>query len=138
MMEQGLFQQFPCDEIYGMYNSPNGKPGRFEICKGRAMAGAAFFDIVISGLGSHAAMPQQSRDPVTIAAALVGQVQSIISRNVAPLETSLRCHGNYEFSRSVFPDLVLQYFTFADGAQVGYPICADLDFEQQVSRNRTM
>ena len=87
MMEQGLFQQFPCDEIYGMHNAPNGKPGRFEICKGRAMAGAAFFDIVITGLGSHAAMPQQSRDPVMIAAALVGQIQSIISRNVAPLET---------------------------------------------------
>jgi amidohydrolase len=86
-MEQGLFQQFPCDEIYGMHNAPNGKPGQFEICKGRAMAGAAFFDIVITGLGSHAAMPQQSQDPVMIAAALVGQIQSIISRNVVPLET---------------------------------------------------
>ena len=87
MIEQGLFQQFPCDEIYGMHNAPNGQPGRFEICKGRAMAGAAFFDIVVTGLGSHAAMPHQSRDPVMIAAALVGQIQTIVSRNVAPLET---------------------------------------------------
>ena len=87
MIEQGLFQQFPCDEIYGMHNAPNGQPGRFEICKGRAMAGAAFFDIMVTGLGSHAAMPHQSRDPVMIAAALVGQIQTIVSRNVAPLET---------------------------------------------------
>ena len=87
MMEQGLFQKFPCDEIYGMHNAPNGKPGRFEICKGPAMAGAAFFDIVIRGLGSHAAMPHQSRDPIVIASGLVSQIQSIISRNVPPLET---------------------------------------------------
>ena len=87
MMEQGLFQKFPCDEIYGMHNAPNGRPGRFEICKGRAMAGAAFFDIVISGLGSHAALPHQSRDPIVIASGLVSQIQSIVSRNVAPLET---------------------------------------------------
>ena len=87
MMEQGLFQKFPCDELYGMHNAPNGRPGRFEICKGRAMAGAAFFDIVISGLGSHAALPHQSRDPIVIASGLVSQIQSIVSRNVAPLET---------------------------------------------------
>ena len=87
MMEQGLFQKFPCDEIYGMHNAPNGRPGRFEICKGRAMAGAAVFDIVISGLGSHAALPHQSRDPIVIASGLVSQIQSIVSRNVAPLET---------------------------------------------------
>jgi hippurate hydrolase len=87
MMEQGLFQKFPCEEIYGMHNAPNGRPGRFEICKGRAMAGAAFFDIVISGLGSHAALPHQSRDPIVIASGLVSQIQSIVSRNVAPLET---------------------------------------------------
>jgi hippurate hydrolase len=51
------------------------------------MAGAAFFDIVISGLGSHAALPHQSRDPIVIASGLVSQIQSIVSRNVAPLET---------------------------------------------------
>ena len=87
MMEQGLFQKFPCDEIYGLHNAPNGRPGCFEICKGPAMAGAAFFDIVIRGLGSHAAMPHQSRDPIVIASGLVSQIQSIISRNVPPLET---------------------------------------------------
>ncbi|MCR9126997.1 MAG: M20 family metallopeptidase [Rhodobacteraceae bacterium] len=86
MLKAGLFDQFPCDEIYGMHNSPNGQPGTVGICKGAAMAGASFFDITVQGKGSHAAMPQQSRDPLVIAAALVGQFQTILSRNVAPLD----------------------------------------------------
>ena len=86
MIADGLFDRFPVDEVYGMHNSPDGKPGTFGICKGTAMAGASFFDIKITGRGSHAAMPQASRDPVIIASALVGQIQTIVSRNVPPLE----------------------------------------------------
>ncbi|MFT5161044.1 MAG: amidohydrolase [Paracoccaceae bacterium] len=86
MIAEGLFDRFPVDEVYGMHNYPDGQPGKFAICKGTAMAGASFFDIHIQGRGSHAAMPQASRDPVVIAAALVGQIQTIVSRNVAPLD----------------------------------------------------
>lgn len=87
MIKDGLFDRFPCDEVYGMHNSPNGKPGTVGICKGAAMAGASFFDITVQGKGSHAAAPQQSRDPLVIAADLVGSLQTILSRNVAPLDT---------------------------------------------------
>ena len=87
MIKEGLFDRFPCDEVYGMHNSPNGQLGTFGICKGVAMAGASFFDITIQGKGSHAAMPQQSRDPLVIASALVGSLQTILSRNVSPLDT---------------------------------------------------
>lgn len=87
MIKDGLFDRFPCDEVYGMHNSPSGEPGTFAICKGAAMAGASFFDITVQGKGSHAAMPQQSRDPLVIASALVGSFQTILSRNVAPLDT---------------------------------------------------
>ena len=87
MLADGLFDRFPCDEIYGMHNSPSGQPGTFGICKGAAMAGASFFDITIQGKGSHAAMPQQSRDPLVIGSALVSNLQTILSRNVAPLDT---------------------------------------------------
>ncbi len=86
MIAEGLFDRFPVDEVYGMHNYPDGQPGKFTICKGTAMTGAAFFDIHIQGRGSHAAMPQASRDPVVIASALVGQIQTIVSRNVAPLD----------------------------------------------------
>jgi len=87
MLADGLFDKFPCDEVYGMHNAPNGRPGKVGICKGAAMAGASFFDIIVQGKGSHAAMPQQSRDPLVIASALVGQLQTIVSRNVPPLQT---------------------------------------------------
>ncbi len=87
MLADGLFEHFPCDEIYGIHNFPNGQPGMVGICKGTAMAGSTFFDIKIKGTGSHAAMPQQSKDPLIVASALVGQLQTIVSRNVAPLES---------------------------------------------------
>ncbi|MEX0283100.1 MAG: M20 aminoacylase family protein [Paracoccaceae bacterium] len=87
MLAEGLFDKFPCDEVYGMHNYPNGTPGQVDICKGTAMAGAAFFDIHIQGRGSHAAMPQASRDPLVIGSALVSQLQTIVSRNVPPLDT---------------------------------------------------
>ena len=86
MIDDGLFEKFPCDEIYGMHNSPNGQAGTMSICKGTAMAGAAFFDIDITGVGSHAAMPQNSKDTVIIASTLVSQLQTIISRNLPPLD----------------------------------------------------
>lgn len=87
MLADGLFDRFPVDEVYGMHNYPNGQPGQVDICKGTAMAGASFFDITITGRGSHAAMPHMSRDPVVIASELVGQLQNIVARNVAPLDT---------------------------------------------------
>ena len=87
MLAEGLFDRFPCDEVYGMHNYPSGEPGKVGICKGPAMAGASFFDITVKGKGSHAAMPHQSRDPLVIASALVGSLQTILSRNLPPLDT---------------------------------------------------
>lgn len=86
MLEDGLFERFPCDEIYGMHNNPTGDPGKVGVKPGMAMAGADFFDIHIRASGSHAAMPHQSIDPIVIASSLVQQLQSIVSRNVAPTE----------------------------------------------------
>jgi hippurate hydrolase len=87
MIADGLFEQFPCDEIYGMHNWPGGTLGQVGICKGTAMAGAAFFDITVTGKGSHAAMPSHSRDALIIAASLATEFQTILSRNVPPLDT---------------------------------------------------
>ena len=87
MIADGLFRRFPVDEIYGMHNSPSGRPGTASLCRGAAMAGASFFDITVTGKGSHAAMPHQSRDALVVATALVGQLQTILARNVAPLDT---------------------------------------------------
>jgi hippurate hydrolase len=87
MIADGLFEQFPCDEIYGMHNMPNGQHGKVGICKGVAMAGASFFDIKITGKGSHAARPCDGKDALIIAASLATELQTILSRNVPPLDT---------------------------------------------------
>ncbi|WP_138470047.1 M20 aminoacylase family protein [Poseidonocella sp. HB161398] len=84
MLADGLFEQFPCDEIYGMHNAPYDTPDNVRVKKGAAMAGSDFFDIKITGRGSHGARPEDSKDPVVIATALVQQLQSIVSRNVSP------------------------------------------------------
>lgn len=84
MLAEGLFKRFPCDEIYGLHNKPDGKRGKFGLRKGPMMAGASFFDILVKGKGSHAAMPDKSRDVIFIATALVQHLQSVVSRNVAP------------------------------------------------------
>ena len=89
MIKEGLFERFPVDELYGMHNWPGGTLNRVGLAKGAAMAGASFFDIKITGVGSHAAMPQQSRDTLMIACALVGQIQTIVARNVPPLDAAV-------------------------------------------------
>ncbi|QDL93974.1 amidohydrolase (plasmid) [Paroceanicella profunda] len=89
MLADGLFDKFPCDEIYGLHNSPYHAPNQIGVKPGAAMAGSNFFDITITGRGAHGAMPQASKDPVVIASALVGQIQSIVSRNVDPTKPAV-------------------------------------------------
>jgi hippurate hydrolase len=84
MIKDGLFQKFPCDEIYGLHNAPDLNHGEIAILPGPAMAGADFFDITIDGYGAHGAMPERSRDPVVIAMTLGQAIQTIVSRNVPP------------------------------------------------------
>ena len=84
MIADGLFERFPCDEIYGMHNSPYHEPGVIGVTPGAAMAAADFFDIRLVGAGSHAAMPERGRDPVVAVGALIGALQSIVSRNAPP------------------------------------------------------
>ncbi len=86
MIADGLFERFPVDEIYGLHNDPYIEPGQISVFPGPAMAAADFFDITITGAGSHAAMPHLSSDPIVAAAALVQALQSIVSRNADPFE----------------------------------------------------
>jgi amidohydrolase len=86
MIKDGLFQKFPCDELYGLHNAPDLEHGEIAILPGPAMAGADFFDIRISGYGAHGAMPERSKDAVVIATSVAQAIQTIVSRNVEPLQ----------------------------------------------------
>ncbi|WP_460450267.1 M20 aminoacylase family protein [Alsobacter sp. SYSU BS001988] len=89
MLADGLFERFPCDEIYGLHNAPNLAPGQISVFPGPAMAGADFFDIRVRGRGSHGAMPHMGNDPVVAAITLAGALQTIVSRNANPLEAAV-------------------------------------------------
>ncbi len=89
MIKDGLFDKFPCDEIYGLHNAPDLDHGEISILPGPAMAGADFFDITITGYGAHGAMPNRSKDPVVIAMTLGQALQTIVSRNVEPTQPAV-------------------------------------------------
>jgi hippurate hydrolase len=108
MLADGLFQRFPCDEVYGLHNSPEGPRGRVAIRPGAAMAAADFFDIRVTGRGAHAAHPHQSIDPTVVALTLGQALQTIASRNADPLQAIVlsitQIHGGAAYN--VIPDTV--------------------------------
>ena len=87
MLADGLFQKFPCDEIYGLHNQPHGPHGAIKLRPGPIMAAADFFDITVRGRGIHAAQPHHGVDPILISTALAQAMQSIVSRNADPLKS---------------------------------------------------
>ena len=89
MIEDGLFERFPCDWIFGMHNRPKLPVGHFNVKAGAMMASAASWDIHITGYGSHAARPESSVDPILVGAQIVSNLQAIVARNVKPVETAV-------------------------------------------------
>ena len=89
MIADGLFQQFPCDQLFAMHNAPSVPVGKFGAVPGIRTAAGAFFDIDIRGTGAHGAYPHQSVDPVIIAAELVTSLQTIVSRNISPSQAAV-------------------------------------------------
>jgi amidohydrolase len=87
MINDGLFERFSIDEIYGYHNWPGYPQGSVGIVAGAMMASASEFKIKVVGKGGHAAMPQLGADPLLVACQLVLGLQSIVTRNVNPLES---------------------------------------------------
>lgn len=84
MVEEGLFERFPMEAVFGMHNIPGIEAGRIAVKPGPMMASYDIFEITLTGRGAHGAMPQQSIDPITIGAELVQKLQTIVSRNLDP------------------------------------------------------
>ena len=102
MIDDGLFRRFPCEAIFGMHNRPGMPLGEFAVRAGPMMAGGAFFDIDIEGRGAHGARPEASVDPVLVACHVTVALQSIVSRNVRPVETAVvsvtQIHGGNAYN----------------------------------------
>ncbi len=89
MIEDGLFERFPVDSVYGMHNWPGMEPGCFAVRPGPVMAAFDIFEIVVTGRGTHGAMPHLGIDPVVVAAEIIGALQTIASRAVDPLDSAV-------------------------------------------------
>lgn len=89
MIQDGLFERFPMEAVFGMHNWPGTDVGKFHLSAGPVMASSNEFKIVVTGRSGHAAMPHLGVDPVPVAAQLVQSFQNIISRNKKPRDTAV-------------------------------------------------
>jgi amidohydrolase len=89
MIKDGLFDKFPMEAIFGAHNWPGMKVGQFGVRAGPMMASSNEFKIVITGKGSHAALPHNGIDPVPVACQMVQAFQTIISRNKRPIDAGV-------------------------------------------------
>lgn len=108
MIEAGLFEKFPMDEIYGLHNMPGVPVGTFVVKDGPMAAAFARFQIDITSPGGHGAMPETTRDPIVAGSALVMALQTIVSRNISPLDPAVVTVGAFHGgeAENVIPDRV--------------------------------
>src|SRR6201993_4136077 len=89
MVEEGLFERFPADEIYALHNWPALPPGTIAVRPGPVMAAGGRIEIHIEGRGGHGAHPHRAVDPVLVAGQIITAAQSIVARNVSPIDTAV-------------------------------------------------
>jgi len=106
MIEDGLFERFPMEAVYGMHNWPGMAEGSFGVVAGPMMASSNEFKLVVRGKGAHAAQPHKGVDPVMLAVQIAQGWQTIISREKSPLDTAVlsitQIHGGS--ATNVIPD----------------------------------
>lgn len=151
MVEEGLFEKFPVEAIYGMHNWPGMPVGEFAVASGPMMAAFDIFDLVIRGKGSHGAMPHQGVDSIVVASQVVSALQTITSRNIDPIDSLVvsvtQFHGGDAYN--VIPDEVVLRGTvrsfseevrdgvepamkrIADGVCAAYGATAELRYEKR-------
>jgi amidohydrolase len=148
MLDDKLFERFPCERIFGMHNWPSMEIGQFAITPGSAMAAGAFFDILLTGKGAHGAMPHQSADPILAACHIGTALQSIVARNLRPSEmgvvsvTQIKSGDAYNvipqtatmagtvrtMSRTTMTEVETAMRRVISGVAAGLNVSANLDF----------
>ncbi|AOY92385.1 amidohydrolase [Cupriavidus sp. USMAA2-4] len=93
MIEDGLFERFPCDAVFALHNMPGVPAGTFRVLPGPVSLSSDVADVTLKGVGGHGAMPHRARDPIAAAAAVVTALQTVVARNVAPDDTAVLSVG---------------------------------------------
>jgi hippurate hydrolase len=106
MMDEGLFERFPCQAVFALHNWPALPQGQMGVRVGPIMAAGNAFEIVVRGKGGHAALPHTTIDPITVACAIVGHLQTLVSRGTDPLDSAVLTVGKIESgtSANIIPD----------------------------------
>ncbi|MCX7106269.1 MAG: M20 family metallopeptidase [Methylococcales bacterium] len=89
MIDDGLFEQFPADFVFGMHNFPDIPAGHFAVKAGAMMASSDCFEITITGKATHAAIPHLGNDPIVVSAQLINALQTIVSRTIDPADCAV-------------------------------------------------
>ena len=100
MMQDGLFDLFPCDAIFAMHNMPGVPVGQFVFRSGSAMASSDYVTIRVNGTGGHGGMPHRAADSLVAAASIVMALQTVVSRNVDPLHTAVVTVGSIQAGKA--------------------------------------
>ncbi len=106
MIEEGLFEKFPCDVVYGMHNMPGFPVGHFAIRTGPMLASSDSWEVVFKGTGGHGAMPDRGTDPTFVAAQFIVAVQGIVGRNVPSSQAAVLSVGHIAAGTPGSPNVI--------------------------------
>lgn len=106
MIADGLFEKYPCDAVYGMHNMPGYPQGELHFYDGWMMASSDVATITVKGVGGHGAKPHNTHDPIVAASSIVMALQTIVSRNVNPLDSAVVTVGMFHagVANNVIPE----------------------------------
>ena len=106
MIEEGLFDKFDCDAVYGMHNMPGFPKGHFAIRTGAMLAASDTWEVTFKGTGGHGAMPDRGTDPTFPASQFIVAVQGIVGRNVAPAQAAVLSVGHIAAGTPGSPNVI--------------------------------
>jgi hippurate hydrolase len=106
MIEEGLFDKFNCDAVYGMHNMPGFPSGHFAIRAGAMLASSDSWQVTFKGTGGHGAMPDRGTDPTYVAGQFIVAVQGIVGRNVPPSQTAVLSVGHIAGGSAGSPNVI--------------------------------
>ncbi|WP_420414268.1 M20 aminoacylase family protein [Roseibium sp.] len=150
MIEDGLFERFPCDAVFGLHNDPTLPFGEFAFIDGPMMAAADECTITVIGKGGHGAQPQAASDPIVCGASIIMALQTILSRNVHPMDQAVITVGAFNggiasnvipastemkltiraFDNNVRDELERRVRLIAEGQATSYGMQVDVDYER--------
>ncbi|MCW5729739.1 MAG: amidohydrolase [Alphaproteobacteria bacterium] len=126
MMEEGLFDLFPCDAVYGMHNMPGMPAGQFAIRPGPLLAASDSWSMIFRGTGGHGAMPHRGTDPTMPAAAFITATQTIAGRNVAASDAAVVSVGHIQAGSAGSPNVIPAQVTVSGTARSYSPAVRDV------------